>query len=111
MSDIKIVRNKNAREFLTLNSEILRKNATLNNLILGIPLEAIKGLIDDQKAIYLTVYQRDKIIGQAVNRDESRNLLISQMPKEIIDEVISFFYNIRKNSEVFMGKKTSVKKP
>ena len=72
MSDIKIIRNKNASEFLKINSKILRKNTTLNNLILGIPLEAIKGLIDDKNSIYLTVYQGDKIVGQAVNRDESR---------------------------------------
>ena len=101
MSEFKVIRNISAKDFLKMNESLLRKNITLNNFFLGYANQILNGNIKPSNEAFFTIFQRDKIIGQAVNTDKEHNLLVTKMTEKavpfIANELIkhrSFVYGV-----------------
>ena len=93
--NIKVIQNKNAQEFLKMNEKSLKKNTSINNLLLGIPTQEINGQQNNKDAIYLTALEDEKIIGQAMSSDEDRNLLCLLCLLEAPIKISETFFKLR----------------
>ncbi|MAW07562.1 MAG: hypothetical protein CME61_04695 [Halobacteriovoraceae bacterium] len=96
---IVVARNKTAKEFMDTNDSLLRQDVTSNNFFLGFATQIIKGEINSGEEIFLTVYENDKVIGQAINTDKDHNLLLTKMSARFAPYIVNEFLKYR--NEVF----------
>ncbi|MCP4913199.1 MAG: GNAT family N-acetyltransferase [Oligoflexia bacterium] len=104
---IRIEQTQDAQEFLNLNEDILLKNESMNNLMLGLANGAVERPDRFQNAFFVTVYENENIIGQSVRTHGDRPLMISEMPKSAINELANYIFKIDPKLFGVVGEKNS----
>lgn len=104
---IRIEQTQQAKEFLELNEDILLKNESMNNLMLGLANGAIERPDRFQNAFFITIYEDNEVIGQSVRTHGDRPLMVSEMPATGLIELAKHIYKIDSKLFGVVGEKNS----
>lgn len=102
---MKCVQNETVQDFIETNEEKLLCNESENNLILGLVNSIKDGKRDSEKPLFFTIYDNDKIVGQAIRTNPEKPLAITKMPENAIKKLIEKIFDGKVVLEGIIGPK------
>ena len=80
---MKLVFEKSAANFLKVNEEMLLQNETRHNLMLGLADQISTGIREATAPLYISCYEGDKLVGQAIRTDAHTPLSLGLMDNDL----------------------------
>lgn len=76
---IQVIQNENVEAFLNVNEDLLLKDESMNNLILGISDLLKKGLRKFENPLFFTVVEGNRVLGQAIRSEVGRPFVLARV--------------------------------